>query len=331
MTDPRVRIRAVPFQPHAFFYGGFDIQMRRTLDVMTASGLDAKPLDYWDRDDQFDALHVWGLHPAHEHLVRAAKQNGKKVVITPLLPYITMGNWVRHALRSLQGRRRVLLDILRQTDRLLVVNDLQLESAVRMFRYPRRQVEIVPTIIDPSFFLDVPEEPFDDLRNYVVCAGNIWPRKNQIRLAEAALKADVPVLFVGNVMGGEESYSSKFEALVRNSPTLRWYKWVSWPDLKRIFRNAMGVALPSFEETQPASGLEAAALGKPLLLGRRPYARQSYFENAYLADPSSSADIAEGLRRLRDIPAAHVPPSERIEQCRPDVIGRELKRIFSSL
>jgi len=326
-----VRIRAVPFQPHAFFYGGFDIQMRRTLDVMTESGLEAKPLDYWNREDQFDALHIWGLHPTHEELVRAAKQNGKKVVITPLLPYVTMANWVRHTLRSVQGRRRALHNILRQTDRLLVVNDLQVETAVRMFRYPRSQVEIVPTIIDSSFFLDANEEPFDELRNYVVCAGNIWPRKNQIRLAQAALRADVPVVFVGNVMGGEEAYTAEFDALVRSSPALRWHRWVSWPDLKRIFRNAIGVALPSFEETQPASGLEAAALGKPLLLGRRPYARQSYFENAYLADPKSPADIAYGLRRLRDSPGAHVPRPDLIEQCRPEVIGRSLKRIFSSL
>jgi hypothetical protein len=40
-----VRIRAVPFQPHAFFFGGFDIQMCRTLEVMAQVGLDAKPLD----------------------------------------------------------------------------------------------------------------------------------------------------------------------------------------------------------------------------------------------------------------------------------------------
>lgn len=326
-----MRIRAVPFQPHAFFFGGFDIQMCRTLEVMAESGLDAKPLNYWDREDQFDVLHIWGLDPTHAQLVRAAKQNGKKVVITPLLPYLTIDSWFRHIVRSVQGRRRVLLDILRQTDRLLVVNELQVETAVKMFRYPRSQVEIVPTIIDSKFFLDVAEDPLDDFRNYVVCAGNIWPRKNQIRLAQAAIRADVPVIFVGNVMGGEEAYTAEFQALVQNSPGLRWHKWVSWPDLKRIFRNAIGVALPSFEETQPASGLEAAALGKPLLLGRRPYARQAYFENAYLADPRSLGDIAQGLRRLRDTPKAHIPRQDLLEQCRPEVIGRNLKRIFSSL
>jgi glycosyltransferase involved in cell wall biosynthesis len=305
--------------------------MCRTLEVMATSGLEAKPLDYWDREDQFDVLHIWGLHPAHEHLVHAAKQNGKKVVITPLLPYLTIENWVRHLIRSAQGRRRALQSILHQTDRLLVVNDLQAETAVKMFRYPRDQVEIVPTIIDASFFSDVAEKPFDDLRNYVVCAGNIWPRKNQVRLAHAAIQTDVPVIFVGNVMGGEAAFTEEFEALIRTSPHLRWYKWVSWPDLKRIFRNAIGVALPSFDETQPASGLEAAALGKPLLLGRRPYAKQSYFENAYLADPKSVDDIACGLKRLRDAPEAHSPRQDLLEQCRPDVIARNLKRIFLSL
>jgi glycosyltransferase involved in cell wall biosynthesis len=242
-------------------------------------------------------------------LVRAARQNGKKVVITPLLPYDTPGNRIRHIVRRLQGRRRVLLSLLRHTDRLLVVNDLQVESAVRIFGYPRDQVEIIPTIVDGAFFAQITEDPVDDLRNYIVCAGNIWPRKNQIRLAQAALAADVPMVFVGNVMGGEQAYTDEFQALIDRS----------------------GVALPSFVETQPAAGLEAAALRKPLLLGRRPYAQQSFFRNAYLADPASVADIARGLRRLLNAPDAHTPPADLIQQCRPEVIGQNLKRIFSSL
>jgi glycosyltransferase involved in cell wall biosynthesis len=326
-----MRIRAVPFQPHAFFFGGFDIQMCRTLDLMREVGLDAKPLDYWDRGDQFDVLHIWGLDPTHEHLVNTAKLNGKKVVITPLLPDLTVANRGRHLLRTLQGRRRPLRNILRQTDRLLVVNDLQVESAVRMFGYPRSQVEVVPTIIDSAFFSDIVEEPVDDLINYIVCAGNVWPRKNQVRLAQASLQTDIPVIFVGNVMGGEAAYTAEFESLVKSSPLLRWHKWVSLPDLKRIFRNAAGVALPSFAETQPASGLEAGALRKPLLLGRRYYARQSFFENACLADPASVVDIARGLRRLRDSPLVHIPRQDMVAQCRPEVVGRTLKRIFSSL
>jgi len=331
MKDATARIRAVPFQPHAFFFGGFDIQMCRTLEVMIAMGLDAKPLDFWSRDDEFDALHIWGLDPSHENLVRTARQNRKKVVITPLLPYVTAGNWCRHLVRWAQGRRRPLFEILRRTDRLLVVNDLQVETAVRMFRYPREQVEIIPTIIDSSFFVDKLEDPLDGLRDYMVCAGNIWPRKNQLRLAQAALQAGVPIVFVGNVMAGEEAYTAEFTALVKRSPSLHWYKWVSLPDLKRLFRNASGVALPSFVETQPAAGLEAAALRKPLLLGSRPYALQSFFQNAYLADPNSVPDIAAGLQRLREHAAAHIPRQDLIQQCRPEVVGENLKRIFCSL
>jgi glycosyltransferase involved in cell wall biosynthesis len=324
-------VRAVPFQPHAFFFGGFDIQMCRTLEVLRELGMDAEPLDYWSRDDQFEVLHVWGLHPSHEHLVSAARKNGKKIVITPLLPDLSLRGWCGHIARTLQGRRWPVWNMLRNTDRLLVVNDLQVETAVKMYGYPRSKVEIIPTIIDSAFFSDAAEEAMDDLRDYMVCAGNIWPRKNQVRLAQAALLADIPMVFVGNVMGGEEAYAEEFAALIRTSPDLRWHKWVSLPDLRRIFRNAAGVALPSFKETQPASGLEAGALRKPLLLGRRYYARQSFFENAYLADPGSPTDIARGLRRLRDDPEAYIPRQDMVQQCRPENVGRNLVRILSSL
>jgi glycosyltransferase involved in cell wall biosynthesis len=305
--------------------------MCRTLEVMRDVGLDAKKLDFWDRGDQFDVLHVWGLHWTHENLILAAKKNGKKVVVTPLLPDLTIRGWGGHFIRTLQGRRWPLWNILKHTDRLLVVNELQAETAVKMFRYPRSQVDIIPTMVDAAFFMDMQEDPVDDLDSYIVCAGNIWPRKNQLRLARAAIQANIPIVFVGNVMGGEESYTSEFESLVRSSPILRWHKWVKLQDLRRIFRNSSGVALPSFMETQPASALEAGALKKPLLLGRRPYARQSFFQNAFLADPKSLKDIVRGLRQLRDAPEAHIPRQDLVQECRPEIVGAKLKKIFSSL
>jgi glycosyltransferase involved in cell wall biosynthesis len=320
-------VRTVPVQPHCFLYGGFDIQMVRTHEALQSIGIDARPLDFWARDVKFDILHVWGLERRHRDVMRIAKDYGKKVVMTPLLPYLTPRTYLSHW----AGRTRSRIEILQYVDIMLVVNQLQADTAVKIFGFPRQSIEIIPTILNPLFFDSDAEAPtFDGHENYFVCAGNILPRKNQIRLAQAALKANCSVVFVGNTMGGEEAYAAEFSRIVEANPRLIWYKWLSWESLNRILRNCTAVALPSFNECQPASGLEAAALQKPLLLAKRPYARQEFYSGALLVDPKSVDSIAAGLEIIMADPRRYTLSRELVNDCRPDFVALKLRSIFES-
>ncbi len=327
-----MRVRTVPVQPHCFLYGGFDIQMDRTPQVLQSVGIDARPLDWWARDEQFEILHVWGLDPQHQQLVRIAKQYGKKIALTPLLPYNTPKVRLRHAGGVILGRKRAIMDILRHIDVLLVVNQLQAESAMKLFGVPSRLIEVIPTILDPLFFDATPvAAPPDAPARYAVCAGNIWPRKNQVRMAQAALQAGVSMVFVGNTMGGEEAYAAEFQNLIEANSSLQWNKWLSWPDLYRTLRHASAIVLPSFDECQPASGLEAVALQKPLLLANKPYAYQEFYQGALTVDASSVANISSGLKQLMDDPARYTPKRELVDACHPNVVALRLRSIFERL
>lgn len=325
-------IRSVPVQPHCFLYGGFDIQMTRTNEVLRSIGVDARPLNWWSRDEPFDILHVWGLEHQHQNLVRIAQDYGKKVVLSPLLPYLTPMTRFRHSAGIMAGRRKPVMDILRHVDFMLVVNQLQADTAEKLYGFPRQSIEVIPTILDPLFFSsNVQLPPLDDLRDYVVCAGNILPRKNQIRLAQAALQVGCPIVFIGNVMGGEQAYTDAFQQLVDANSSLKWYKWLSWEDLFRCLSNAAAIALPSFQECQPASGLEAVALRKPLLIAKRPYAFQEFYTGALMVDPKSVQSIADGLMRILADPVRYTPNQNRVSGCRPDVVALRLHDIFARL
>lgn len=323
-----MRVRTVPVQPHCFLYGGFDIQMVRTHEALHSVGVDARPLDYWSREEEFDILHVWGLEPQHQDLVRIAKDYGKKVVMTALLPYLTPMTYLYHW----AGRTKQAREILRYVDVLLVVNQLQADTAAKIYGFPRQSIEIIPTILNPLFFdsIAVPK-PLDDLKNYIVCAGNILPRKNQIRLAQAALQAGCSVVFIGNTMGGDQAYADEFHLIIEANPSLKWYKWLSWEDLYRVLRNATAIALPSFRECQPASGLEAAALQKPLLIAKRPYAYQEFYKGAMMVDHKSVESIANGLMQIMAKPKRYIPNQDLINECRTEVVALKLRHIFEQL
>jgi glycosyltransferase involved in cell wall biosynthesis len=327
-----MRVRTVPVQPHCFLYGGFDIQMDRTHEALRSVGVDARPLDWWSRDEQFEILHVWGLDVQHRTLVRIAKDHGKKVALTPLLPYVTPISRLRHIVGIIEGRKRPVMDTLRHVDVLLVVNRLQADAAMKIYGFPSRKIEVIPTMLDPLFFdSSSPATRLDALQDYIVCAGNIWPRKNQVRLARAALRAGCSVVFVGNSMGGEEAYTEQFQRIMDTNPSLKWHKWLSWDDLYRVLRHASGIALPSLLEYQPASCLEAVALQKPLLMANKPYAYQEFFKGALTVDAKSEESIAAGLVQLMVNPGRYTPKLELVNDCRPDLVALKLRDIFERL
>ena len=78
LSQPIVRV--VPFQPHCFAFGGFDIQMIAAMESARAAGADVAPLDFWRREADFDVLHFWGLEVQHCNAVKWARAGGKKIV-----------------------------------------------------------------------------------------------------------------------------------------------------------------------------------------------------------------------------------------------------------
>src|SRR6185437_15107033 len=102
-----MKIRFVPAQPHCFTYGGFDIQMHRTIEVLRTRGIDARPLDFWSRNLDFDIIHLWGFDTgAHMTTARFAKAYGKNVVLTPLVQYLTTRARLRFVGAWVQGEAR---------------------------------------------------------------------------------------------------------------------------------------------------------------------------------------------------------------------------------
>jgi glycosyltransferase involved in cell wall biosynthesis len=306
--------------------------MGRTHEALRSVGIDARPLDWWAREEPFEILHVWGLEPQHQSLVRIARDYGKKVALTPLLPYVTVRSQIRHWAAMVLGRKRPVTEILRNVDVLLVVNRLQADSAMKIFGFPARSIEVIPTILDPLFFdSSAAPAPLDGLTNYFVCAGNVWPRKNQVRMAQAALLAGCSMIFIGNEMGGEKAYAEEFQRIVDCNSTLKWYKWLSWEDLYRVMHNASGVVLPSLQECQPASCLEAVALQKPLLMANEPYAFQEFYTGAKTVNPRSVESIAEGLSQIMAKPTDYTPRRELVEDCRFEAVALKLSGIFERL
>jgi glycosyltransferase involved in cell wall biosynthesis len=206
------RIAYVAHQPFSLEYGGFEIQTSATLDAVKAAGADAYCFDPWATNPQYDVLHCWGISASHLPLIRRARSNGRKVVLTALLPYYeSMYARVRYlASRVLRGAR-LIRQILPEVDALVVVNERQKCVAMRYCGMPGRKVHIIPNIVPDAFARGTPSD-FESTYSYgdfVLTVGNVCRRKNQLLLASAAARAGIPALIIGPVLPGEELYGER--------------------------------------------------------------------------------------------------------------------------
>lgn len=306
--------------------------MLAAMDAVRRRGIDIQPLDLWSRDSNYDVLHVWGLGPAHYATVEWGKRSGKPIVVTALLPYLSgVSGWKRR-LASKFGAGALDRKVAQAVGELVVVNIETARTAGRLLAIEKDRVAIVPNIVDDLFFEPVPssrEEHFG-IPAFFLCVGNVCPRKNQVAVARAAASLGAPLLVLGDLLPGEEGYGEELARFIQRRPEMRWIRGVPprSDQLLSAYSQCKGVVLPSFDETQPLSALEAIAMRKPLLLADRPYARQKVYEGACLVNPASNASIAAGLEQLRASPGLCCPPLVNLAECRRDRVGEAYVEIY---
>ena len=320
-----MRVCVAPLQPHCFAFGGFEVQMISALDAAREMGADIERLDPWSRDSDFDTYHMWGCDISHLHTARWARLAEKKLVMSALFPYPNTRTLLRYWASLIVGTSRHRKPLLSWLSALTVVNKMQANYAISILGFPRDRVFVIPNIVEDIFF----ERSFDGvqpgvtLEDYIICTGNICQRKNQLQLIKACRRIGVPLLLVGKTLTGEEAYGQAVEEAMRGVANMQWIRGLpaNSPELASAYRNSIAFALPSLNEQQPISALEAAAAGKPLLLANRDYAKQELYNNAVLVNPYSVSDIARNLSSLLDNPEKFTVAPGTLDSCRRKSVG----------
>lgn len=325
-----MKVSYLPMQPICFAYGGFEIQLQSTFDAILSAGGNVSKLDIWDRKADFDILHCWGLGLSHIDSYQWAKKAKKKVVATILLEdKVTIRDQIRFRMSSYIGAQRILIDILKYVDSLILVNENQASLCADLYQFPRNKISIIPNVINSEFYTSNGIKSGD----YFLIAGNICPRKNQLSLAKACVQAGYKLVIIGKVLEGHEIYASELEVLVRNHPNLMWIPGLkeNSDDLLKYYRECKAVVLPSFSEQQPISLLEGGALGKPLVIGDRPYARQIYYEKSCKVEPSSVESITVGLREVIANPERYTSNRNVFEACRAAEVAKKYIKLYDDV
>lgn len=330
-----MKIKFYPYQPHCFAFGGFDLQMLNALDSIEQMGVNVSKLDVWSRDFDFDIIHIWGIGPRNYHVIDWAKKAGKKVVATVLIPYFdTFRLKLSHYKNFFSEASKQRIYYYSLIDKIVVVNELQSAVLTKYYKVNSSKIDVIPNIVEDKYFV----KPTVDLSKkigidrYVLCTGNICARKNQINLAQACINLNLKLVLIGNILDGEKSYAIKLEKLIHNNDQIIWIKELpkAADELVAAYYNCLIFALPSLDETQPISALEAIAMGKPLVLLDKKYAHQNLYKGANLCKSGAVIDIEKALLKTINY-NYNVTRSAEIEKCKFDNVGIKYINLYRNL
>jgi glycosyltransferase involved in cell wall biosynthesis len=247
--------------------------------------------DPWNpRIEKSDVVHFFSVFGGSETFCRAVKKAGRPLVISPVL-------WPQAEHLHVAEIR----NLLQMADVLCPNSVAEAELLVRSYDLSVGRMRVTYNGISESFLEpstvtgELFRAQFDINGAFVLCVGNVEPRKNQQRLLEACRKIHVPLVLLGHVR--DEEY---YRQMLKGGTDGLLYLGYSEPGsalLISAMKAASVFALPSLLETPGLAALEALAVGAKVLVTREGPTREYFGEAAEYCDPLSVHDIQEGLLR----------------------------------
>lgn len=294
-----MKIEFVPTNPLSVLFGGFELQMIDLMNGMRSAGADVSIIDLAQKNNVPQIYHVWGMGGCRYDWLEVAKKKGVKICFSILLNYYdTLDEQARYWTSRIAGPMRDLHKKMSIADGVFVVNQRQADVAARYLNIDPAKIFIAPVTLPDCYFSRMP------LGRGVITTGNICQRKNQLILARVCDQLKIPLTIIGHRLETERDYAEELGKVCSKSSVVRWIPGLerTSPELIDEYRRASVFALPSFNETQPTSALEAAALGLGLVLGIRGYAKQDPFRRALRVAPSSFDALSGAIKKAVDSP-----------------------------
>lgn len=299
--------------------GGGEVQMASLGRALSARGVECRYWRPWEESlDGIGCLHLFGSVPEHLPVVRAAKRRGIPVALSTIAWFSLTHCWrqsrpwparftasARFLGRAMfpelpTWRRRLYHAV----DLLMPNSHAEAAQLVRYFELPAQKIRIVPNGADPRFAhgdASLFAERYG-LRDFILYAGRIEPRKNQLGFLRAIRGLQLPVVMLGDVVPGHEAYAEQCRR--EADASVHWICNFSHCDplLVSAYHACRCLVLASWFETPGLVAMEAGMSGAPLVLTREGCADEYFGRYATYVDPRNPIEIRQAVLAAMEKP-----------------------------
>lgn len=221
------------------------------------------------------------------HLLRTFKMIVKR---EPRFPGVSLRKYIffkKEILKLINGTSAVYVNSFAEKKHL--ISEFRLKSIEHKVKVIRNGININEVISSEA----TSSKSYQD---YICCVGGIGPRKNQLRLIEAANLTNIKLLIIGKPSKGTESYYEKCREI--SGDNIYFTGHLSREETLLLLQNSNGHIQPSYIETPGLASLEAAAMGCKIAVSNVPPVNEYFGEFAIYCDPNKAESIREALIEL---------------------------------
>lgn len=193
----------------------------------------------------------------------------------------------------------------RRARRIIVPSRAVRRELCEALQIPPSRVDVVLPGIHPRFYNEPQRAELAEVqrryalpKRFILCPGNLEPKKNLERLVEAFHRARSAGLEGELILVGGPGWGTRF-ACPRPAADVRWLGYVPSEDLPLLYRLASEVAFPALAEGFGLPVVEAMASGTVIVASDVPAVEESDPEAVLRIDPLSVASQTEGLLAAR--------------------------------
>lgn len=273
--------------------GGGEVQLLAYKKYLPAHGVDVALFDPWNpRFLEYDVVHFFSCVGGSVHFCNFVKQLGIPLVISSSL-------WITEETKHLYPIDEIRAQ-LNLADKVVANSNVECDALSQVLHLPREKFVTVYNGVDDMFFdrvtPDLFLQRFGINQPFILNVGNIEPRKNQLRLAQA-MEAfpDYKLVLIGHARD-KEYFHSVMDA---GGEQVIYCGAIQYEDalLRSAYSACDLFVLPSTLETPGLAALEAAAVGVASVITSEGSTREYFGEMVQYIDPLSINSIREGIQR----------------------------------
>ena len=193
---------------------------------------------------------------------------------------------------------RIFTDFTIKHNDIIVPSNYWRNYLLKKFHLKSNKVTTTHEAVDPSFVINQ-KSYVKTPDSYILYTGNLYPHKNiEIIIKSLQLLPQVKL----KIICARNFFSQKIENLVSNyklESQVEFLGYIPDKDFKNIYSKALALVHPSLMEGFSLTGLEAMALGCPVISSNSSCLPEIYQDSVIYFNPTNPKDLAKQINKLK--------------------------------